>query len=117
MASGTLWTRGPSCGWRARWPPREPRAVGHADVHHPAAAVDRAGHVRDHGGRVRNLLQDPGRRPGARPRGPEPEPADTGGDPRAARARPAVPDRVRHHDEEDLHHPTWCPTPTRACAW
>src|SRR6516162_6478994 len=99
------WTRGPSCGWRARWQPGGARAGAHADVHHPAPAVDRARHVRDHGGRVHHLLQDPGRRPGARPGRPQPEPADPGGDPRAARAQPAVPDPVRHHDEEDLHHP------------
>jgi len=71
-----------------------------------------------HGGRVHPLLQDARRRPGPRPRGPQPEPADPGGDPGTARARPAIPDRVRHHDEEDLHHPgPVCPTPTRACGW
>ena len=85
--------------------PGEARTGAHADVHRPAAAVDRTGHGRDHGGRVHHLLQDPGRGPGPRHRGPQPEPADAGGDPGAARAQPAVPDRVRHHDEEALHHP------------
>src|SRR5215471_15771357 len=61
MASGTPWTRGPSCGWRAKWQPGEARAGAHADVHRPAPAVVRARHVRDHGCRVHHLLQDPAR--------------------------------------------------------
>src|SRR5689334_24000367 len=102
MESGTPWTRGPSCGWRAKCEPGEAWTGAHADVRRPAPAVDRAGHVRDHGDRVHHLLQDPGRRPGPRAGGPQPERADPGGDPRATRAQPAVPGRVRHHDEEDL---------------
>src|SRR5262249_7960272 len=84
-------------GW---WQPGPAKAGAHADVHRPAPAVDRPGHVRDHGRRVHHLFQDPRSRPGPRHRGPQPERADPGGNPGAVRARQAASGPVRPDDEE-----------------